>query len=131
MFTVAKKDQTLRSIADLREVNKRIRRKPYPIPRIQELLHKLKGFQHVTSLDLNMGYYHIRLTPSASAICTVILPWGKYEYLRLSMGLCNSPDIFQEKMSDLMQGLEFTRAYIDNLLIQEVSVSIWNTLTKC
>ena len=117
MFTVAKKDQTLRSIADLREVNKRIRRKPYPIPRIQELLHKLKGFQHVTSLDLNMGYYHIRLTPNASAICTVILPWGKYEYLRLPMGLCNSPDIFQEKMSDLMQGLEFTRAYIDDLLI--------------
>jgi hypothetical protein len=41
MFTVAKKDQTLISIADLREVNKRIRQKPYPIPRIQELLHKL------------------------------------------------------------------------------------------
>jgi hypothetical protein len=87
MFTFAKKDQTLRSIADLREVNKRIRRKPSTIPRIQELLHKLKGFQHVTSLDLNMGYYHIRLTPNASAICTVILPWGKYEYLRLPMGL--------------------------------------------
>jgi hypothetical protein len=29
---------------------------PYPIPKIQELLHKLKGFQHVTSLDLKMGY---------------------------------------------------------------------------
>ena len=76
MFTVSKKDGTLRSIADLREVNKRIRRKPYPIPKIQELLHKLNGFQHVTSLDLNMGYYHIRLTPHASSICTVILPWG-------------------------------------------------------
>ena len=107
MFTVTKKDQTLRSIADLREVNKRIRRKPFPIPKIQELLHKLKGFQHVTSLDLNMGYYHIRLTPKASSICTVILPWEKYEYLRLPMGLCNSPHIFQEKISDLMQGLEF------------------------
>jgi hypothetical protein len=81
MFTVAMKDQTLRSIADLIEVNKRIRRKTYPIPRIQELLHKLKGFQHaVTSLDLNMGYYHIRLTPNASAIYMVILPWAKYEY---------------------------------------------------
>jgi hypothetical protein len=33
------------------------------------------------------------------------------------MGLCNSPDIFQEKMSNLMQGVEFTRAYIDDLLI--------------
>ena len=33
------------------------------------------------------------------------------------MGLCNSPDIFQEKMSELMFGLEFARAYLDDLLI--------------
>jgi Reverse transcriptase (RNA-dependent DNA polymerase) len=64
-----------------------------------------------------MGYYHIKLTPYASSLCTIVLPWGKYEYLRLPMGLCNSPDIFQEKMSELMFGLEFARAYIDNLLV--------------
>jgi len=29
------------------------------------------------------------------------------------MGLCISPDVFQEKMSDLMAGLEFARAYLD------------------
>ena len=33
------------------------------------------------------------------------------------MGLCNSPDIFQEKMSELMIGLEYARAYIDDLLV--------------
>ena len=81
------------------------------------MLQKLEGFQYATSLDLNMGYYHIELTPNASRLCTIVLPWGKYEYLRLPMGLCNSPDIFQEKMSDLMVGLEFARAYIDDLLI--------------
>jgi Reverse transcriptase (RNA-dependent DNA polymerase) len=32
------------------------------------------------------------------------------------MGLCNSPDIFQEKMSTLMQGLDYVRAYIDDIL---------------
>ena len=117
MFTVTKSDTTLRSIADLRELNKRIRRKPFPIPKIQEMLHKLKGFKYASSLDLNMGYYHIKLTPKASSYCTVVLPWGKYEYLRLPMGLCNSPDIFQEKMSELMIGLEFARAYIDDLLV--------------
>ena len=42
---------------------------------------------------------------------------GKYEYQRLPMGLCNSPDIFQEKMSELVQDLEYVRAYIDDLLI--------------
>ena len=33
------------------------------------------------------------------------------------MGLCNSPDIFQEKMSELMIELEFARVYLVNLLI--------------
>ena len=32
------------------------------------------------------------------------------------MGLCSSCDIFQEKISDLMQGLEFVRTYIDDVL---------------
>ena len=117
MFTIAKPDKTLRSLADLRELNKRIKRKPFPIPKINDLLQKLEGFYLATSLDLNMGYYHIGLTPYASTLCTVVLPWGKYEYLRLPMGLCNSPDIFQEKMSELMFGLEFARAYLDDLLV--------------
>ena len=32
------------------------------------------------------------------------------------MGLCNSPDIFQEKMSELFVGLDTVRVYIDELL---------------
>ena len=72
---------------------------------------------YATSLDLNMGYYHLVLAPFARRLCTVVLPWGKYEYLRLPMGLSISPDIFQEKMSDLMAGLKFAWAYLDDLLI--------------
>ena len=57
-----------------------------------------------------MGHYHIARTPETSKLYAVVLPWGKYEYLKLPMGLCNSPDIFQEKMNELMEGLEFERA---------------------
>ena len=80
------------------------------------MLQQLEGFQYATSLDLNMGYYHIQLTPNSSKICTIVLPWGKYEYLRLPMGLCNSPDIFQEKMDELFQDFKQVRAYIDDIL---------------
>ena len=48
---------------------------------------------------------------------TRIVPWGKYEYQKLPMGLSNSPDIFQEKMNEVFSGLEYVRAYIDDLLI--------------
>jgi hypothetical protein len=91
MFTIAKPDKTLRSLADLRELNKRIKRKPFPTPKINDLLQKLEGFYLATSLDLNMGYYHIGLTPYASTLCTVVFPWGKYEYLRLPQELPDMP----------------------------------------
>jgi hypothetical protein len=116
-FVIPKSDTSIRSIANLIELNKRIKRKPYPIPKIQDILLKLEGFQYASSLDLNMGYYHIELSPSASKLCTIIFPWGKYEYLRLPMGLCNSPDIFQEKINELFHDLEFIRAYIDDILV--------------
>ena len=115
-FIIPKTDKTVRFISDFRELNKRIKRKPFPLPKIQDLMLKLEGFQFATSLDLNMGYYHVELSPFSKRLCTIVLPWGKYEYQRLPMGLCNSPDIFQEKMSTLMQDLEYVRAYIDDLL---------------
>ena len=116
-FLIPKKDQTVRFISDFRELNKRIKRKPFPIPKIQDMLLKLEGFQYATSLDLNMGYYHIELHPDSKKLCTIVLPWGKYEYNKLPMGLCNSPDIFQEKMYELFEEFEYVRAYIDDLLV--------------
>ena len=32
------------------------------------------------------------------------------------MGLCNSADIFKEKMNELFNGLVYVRAYIDDLV---------------
>ena len=79
-------------------------------------MQELEGFQYATALDLNMGYYTIRLDPGSQDICTIITPWGKYKYLRMPMGISCAPDIFQERMSYLMEGLEFARTYLDDLL---------------
>ena len=116
-FIIPKKDNRVRFISDFRELNQRIRRKPYPIPKIQDLLLKLEGFQYTTSLDLNMEYYHLELDPRSKQLCTIVLPWGKYKYQQLPMGLCNSPEIFQEKMNELFAGFENIRAYIDDLMV--------------
>ena len=110
----AKKDGTACFISNFRELNKRIVRKPFPLPKISTVLQELEGFTFATALDLNMGYYTIRLDPDASKLCTIIFPWGKYSYLRLPMGVATSPDIFQSKMSQLMATLEFVRAYIND-----------------
>ncbi len=80
------------------------------------VLQELEGFTFATALDLNMGYYTIRLDSDASKICTIIFPWGKYSYKQLLMGIAGSQDIFQEMMSKLMESLEYVRAYLDDLL---------------
>jgi hypothetical protein len=79
-FIIPKKDHTVHNISDFRELNKCIVRKPYPIPKISNTLQELEGFTYATTLDLNMGYYPIRLDPTAAKMCTIIFPWGKYLY---------------------------------------------------
>ena len=113
----------MRFISDFRELNKHIKCKPFPIPKIQDLLLKLEGFQHAMSLNLNMGYYHIELMPFSKRLCTIVMPWGKYEYQHLPMGLCNSPDIFQECMFELFSDLEYVLAYINDLLVMSCSTT--------
>jgi hypothetical protein len=81
------------------------------------MLQELEKFSHATSLDLNLGYYTIRLHPDSQKLCTIVTPFGKYQNLILPMGISCSPDIFQEKMSDLMQHLDFVQTYLDDLLV--------------
>ena len=61
------------------------------------MLQELEGFTFATALDLNMGYYTIRLDPDASRICTIIFPWGKYSYKWLPMDIAGPPDIFKNE----------------------------------
>ena len=55
--------------------------------KICDMLLNLEGFQYAMSLDLNMGYYYMRLSKQSSNLFTIILPWGKYRYKRIPMGL--------------------------------------------
>jgi hypothetical protein len=64
-----------------------LKRMPYPIPIIAQMLQELEKFSYATSLDLNMGYYTIKLDPDAQILCTIVTPSGKYQYLRLPMGV--------------------------------------------
>ncbi len=117
-------------MSDFREVNKRIARNPFPIPKMSTVLQELEGFTYMTALDLNMGYYIIRLDPDSSKTCTIIFLWGKYSYLRLPMGIACSPDIFQAKMSELMVTLEFFQAYIDDLLCITRAAWAWMIISQ-
>jgi hypothetical protein len=116
LFIIPKKSKTVCFLRNFWEVNKRLIRKPFPIPKISMVQQDLEEFTFAMALGLNMGYYTIRLDTDASRICTIIFPWGKYSYKRLPMGIAGSPDIFQSKMLELMETLEYVQAYLDDLL---------------
>ena len=97
-FIIPKKDNKVRFISDFQRLNQKIKRKPYPLPRISDTLQQLEGFQYATSLDMNMGYYRISLSEKAADMCTIITDFGKYRHKRLLMGVSCSPDIFQAKI---------------------------------
>ena len=47
----------------------------------------------------------------------MILPWGKYCYNVLPMGLKISADVFQRELGNLFADCEFVLVYIDDLLV--------------
>ncbi len=117
-FIIPQKDITVHTISDFRELNKCKVRKSYPILEITTiLLQELEGFTYATALDLNMGYYTIRLDPTLSEMYTIIFPWQKYSYTRLPMDFQGLANIFQAHIMGLMASLEFVWVYMDSLLI--------------
>ncbi len=85
----------MRFVTSFIEVNKQIIYTPYSVPKISAVFQEEEEFTYATSLDLNMGYYMIQLNGDAQKICTLVLPWGKYLYLRLPMELTGFPNFFQ------------------------------------
>jgi hypothetical protein len=81
----------------------------------------MEGFTFASALDVNMGYYHIKLDHGADDqyLCNIVLPWhmGKYKYKRLPMGIKIASDVFQNVMSNLVQDMEYVKTYLDDLLI--------------
>jgi len=116
-FIQPKKTGDVRVLTDFRKLNDAIKRTPFPMPKISDLLQKLDGFKWATAIDLSMGYYHIPLDEESQKLCTTVMPWGKYRYKRLPMGIKNSPDIFQKVITDLMGDFDWCRAYMDDILI--------------
>ena len=116
-FCQMKKTGNFRFLTDFREVNKCIQRKPFPLPRIGESLQKIEKFKSATAIDLSQGYYSIPLSKNRQEICTTVLPWGKYAYKCLPMGIASAPDIFQTIMIDLLGDLDYALVYIDNILL--------------
>lgn len=113
-FIIPKKDGTVRWITDFRALNKALRRKKYPIPRIQDILQRRSGYKYFTKIDVSMQYYTFQLDEASRRLCTISTPFGLYRYKRLPMGVNQSPDIAQQAMEQVLDGLD-VEVYLDDI----------------
>ena len=91
-FFQVKPNRSLRLLIDYRWLNKYLKRSPYYMPRIREVLMRLSKAKCISTFDANMGYYSRRLDPNGRPFTAFCLPFGKFQYKRLSIGISTALD---------------------------------------
>eukprot|EP00957_Ditylum_brightwellii_P195141 14868717-Ditylum_brightwellii.AAC.1 len=59
-----------------------------------------------------MMYYMIKLDNESKEICTIVMPFGKFQYCRLAMGLKVAPNITQLTIEQILHDINVD-AHID------------------
>ena len=120
---VSKPDGSLRMCIDYRLLNSQTIKNKYPLPRIDQLIDQLNGAKVLSSLDLQSGYWQIKLAPEDVHKSAFITPFGQYQFKCMSFGLCNAPSTFQAIMNKIFRPYlgVFVLVYLDDIMIYSQS----------
>ena len=119
---VVKKNNKIRICADLRQLNKAVKRERYCLPVLEDVLHKLARSKVFTTLDASSGFWQIPLDEQSQLLTTFITPFGRFCYQRLPFGITSAPEIYQRIMSDLLKDLPNVVVIADDILVHHATV---------
>ena len=114
---VPRGDGGKRLCVDFRALNSITRTYIWPMPRVEDVLAKLGKTQFFTILDIRSGYHHVALGKSVVKKTAFVTTFGKHEYLKVPFCLAQAPAYFQNFMNKVLNGLNFTLAYLDDVII--------------
>jgi len=118
LLLVPKKDTTFRPCGDYRRLNEVKRSDHYPLPHLHDFTMNLAGNTVLTKLDLVWAYHQILIAkqdiPKTVVITTL---FGLFEFPVMCFSLLNAAQTFQRVINDMLLGLNFSFAYIDDVLI--------------
>lgn len=116
--------QKWRLVVDFRKLNEKTINDKYPIPNISDVLDKLGRCQYFSTLDLASGFYQVEMCPGDIPKTAFNVEHGHFEFLRMPMGLKNSPSTFQRVMDNVLRGLqnEICLVYLDDIIVFSTSL---------
>jgi hypothetical protein len=90
----------------------------YPMPRVDEMIDKLRSARYLTTLDLSRGYWWVPVSKESQPLTAFVTPFGLYQFRVMPFGLNGAPATFQRLMDHVLRGLEESSvAYIDDVVI--------------
>ncbi|UYV77011.1 hypothetical protein LAZ67_14002809, partial [Cordylochernes scorpioides] len=117
LHLVSKKDESLRPCGDYRRLNAVTLPDCYPIPRLDDFHHILKGTRVYSKIDLCKAFYQIPIAEEDKPKTAIITPFGLFEFNVMSFGLRNATATFQRFMHEVLRNLDFAFVYLDDILV--------------
>ena len=117
MVVVQKKSKTVLVCLDPRNLNQAIMHSHYPLPTIKEVATRLTNAKLFTVLDAKSGFCQVKLDELSSYLTTFNTLFGWYRWKRMHFGISSAPEVWQQSMHQLIEGLIGIEIIADDFLM--------------
>ncbi|EGT38684.1 hypothetical protein CAEBREN_28147 [Caenorhabditis brenneri] len=127
VVAVSKKNGTTRLCADFSTgLNDSIENNNHPLPTADEIFTKPNGGLYFSQIDLADAYLQCEVDEQAKQLLVINTHRRLFCYNRLPSGIKSALGIFQSFMDRLINGLDGTSAYLDDLIVTGSSIEEHN-----